>query len=151
LNEVMVKNPSTSMITIPLEECTPLAVIPGNLSFTYSGLGIECVVVVVGEYYYSHKTKAIDKRMTKRKRGGVGASQETSERIIKWMAGPNPKENAIHAASALSAFVGANVISYYEVAEALDMSKVGVDEIEVAMDTIRDNVANDFKKEAMIA
>jgi len=29
-------NLSTSMITIPLEECTPLETIPGNLSFTYS-------------------------------------------------------------------------------------------------------------------
>jgi hypothetical protein len=60
------------MVTIPLEECTPLAVIPGNLSFTSLGLGIEGVVVVVGEYYYNHKTKAIEKRMTKRKRGEQG-------------------------------------------------------------------------------
>jgi hypothetical protein len=56
------------MITIPLEECTPLATIPGNLSFTSPRHGIECVVVVVREYYYSHKTKAIEKRTTKRKR-----------------------------------------------------------------------------------
>jgi hypothetical protein len=29
-----------------------------------------CVFVVVGEYYYSHKTKAIEKITTKRKREG---------------------------------------------------------------------------------
>jgi hypothetical protein len=79
----------------------------------------------------------------------VGASHETSERNIKWKAGPDPKENAIQAASTLNAFVGANVMLVYEVAEALDMSKARVVELEVSMDTIRDNVASEFRKEAM--
>jgi hypothetical protein len=42
-----------------LEECTPLATIPGILSVTSTRLEIEGVVVVVGNYYYNHKTKAI--------------------------------------------------------------------------------------------
>jgi hypothetical protein len=75
----------------------PWQAIPGSLSLTSPGLGIECVVVVVGDYYYSHKTKSIEKRMTKKKREGSGASQDTSERNIKWKAGPDPKENAIQA------------------------------------------------------
>jgi hypothetical protein len=114
--------------------------IPSNLSFTSPGLGIECVVVVVGEYYYNHKTKAIEKRTTKRKREGSGTSQETYERSIKWKAGPYPKENAIHETSSLNAFTGANVMSVYEVREALDISKERVVELEAAMDTIKDNL-----------
>jgi hypothetical protein len=37
------------MVTIPLEKCTPMATIPSNISFTSLGIGIKCVVVVVGE------------------------------------------------------------------------------------------------------
>jgi hypothetical protein len=67
LNQVVVTNPITSMVTIPLEECTPLATILGNISFTSPGLGIECVVVVVGDYYYNHKTKAIEREPKREK------------------------------------------------------------------------------------
>jgi hypothetical protein len=69
-----------------------------------------------------------------------------SERNIKWKAGPDPKENVIHATSTLNVFTGENVMSVYEVAEALDMSKERVVELDVSMDTIRDNVASEFIK-----
>jgi hypothetical protein len=48
-----------------------LASILGSFSITIPGLGVECVVVAVGEYYYRHKTKYPEKRTSKRKRGGV--------------------------------------------------------------------------------
>jgi hypothetical protein len=93
INTNVTTNPDISMVTVPLEECTPLAAIPGSFSLTSPGLGVECAVVVVGEYYYSHKTKSIEKRTAKRKRGGV--STDIVERNIKWKAGPDPKENVI--------------------------------------------------------
>jgi hypothetical protein len=43
--------------------------IPGNLSFSSQVLNLDDVVVAVGEYYYSNKTKGIEKRKNKRKRG----------------------------------------------------------------------------------
>jgi hypothetical protein len=45
IDTTMVMNLDTSMVTIPLEECTPLATILGSLSLTSPGLGIECAVV----------------------------------------------------------------------------------------------------------
>jgi hypothetical protein len=71
------------------------------------------------------------------------------ERNIEWKACPNPKENAMHASSFLTVFIGANVMSVYEVAEALDISKERVAKLYVSMDTIRDNVASEFRKDAM--
>jgi hypothetical protein len=75
----MKKTPDTSILIIPLEECTPMASIPGSILVTSTGLGIEGAIVVVGEYYYSHKTKAIEKRTTKRKREGTDTSHGTTE------------------------------------------------------------------------
>jgi len=48
-----------------------LVAILGIFSLISPGLGVECAVVAVGEYYYIHKTKAIEKRTAKRKIGGV--------------------------------------------------------------------------------
>jgi len=117
----VVMNPANSMVTFPLEECTLLTTIPGIILFTSPGLGVECVFVAVGEYYYSHKTKSIEKRDSKRKKGE--ASQEKTKRSVRWKAGPNPKENSFQIASILRTFVGANSMSIYEMAKTLDMSK----------------------------
>jgi hypothetical protein len=48
---------------------------------------MDNVVVVVGEYYYIHKTRAIERRINKRKRGEYTLKKEPSERSIKWKAG----------------------------------------------------------------
>jgi hypothetical protein len=63
-------------------------------------------------------------RMTKRKREGTDTSHGKAERVIKWKAGPDPKDNAIQAASTLNAFAGENVMLVYEVAEALIYNKI---------------------------
>jgi hypothetical protein len=55
------------MVTIPLEGCILVPTIHGNLSIISPGIGIECVVVDIGEFYYRHNTKAIEERTTKRK------------------------------------------------------------------------------------
>ena len=66
-----------------LTECTPLAPIPGNISYTSQELGLDDVVVNVGGYYYSHKTRAIERRINKIKRGEFVPNKEPFERIIK--------------------------------------------------------------------
>jgi len=76
-------------------------------------------------------------------------SHEISDRSIKWKEIPDPKENKIQESLTFNAFIGANVMLIYEVEEALDMSKERVVELEASMDTIRDNVANEFRKESM--
>jgi hypothetical protein len=118
-----------------------------SFSLTSPGLGVECAVVVVGEYYYSHKTKSIEKRDAKRKRGG--AIQDTTERNIKWKAFPNPKDNVIQTTSILNDFVGANSMSVYEMAEALDIAKLIITELEDSIDTIKNTISDEFRKEAM--
>jgi hypothetical protein len=60
--------PNVSIVNIPPQECTPLMAIPGNSTFSSQVLNLDDVVVSVGEYYYSNKTKGIEKRSNKRKR-----------------------------------------------------------------------------------
>jgi hypothetical protein len=86
LNRAVVTNPNANIVTILIEECTPLATIPGNISYTSQELGLDEVVVVVGDYYYSKKTRDIERRTTKRKRGEVTLKQESTEMSIKWKA-----------------------------------------------------------------
>jgi len=57
--------------------------ISGNLSFSSWVLNFDYVVVVVGEYYYGDKTKGIEKRERKRKRGDTTVSQPSTKRIIE--------------------------------------------------------------------
>jgi hypothetical protein len=61
-----------------------------------------------------------EKRTPERKIEKVDTSSETSKRSIKWKAGPDPKNNAIHTTSKLSAFLGVNIVSVHEVVVALD-------------------------------
>jgi hypothetical protein len=70
-------SPNTNFFDTPIEECISLVTIPRILSVTYAGLGFEGAVIVVGEYYYNHKTRAIKKRTSKRKREKVDTSHET--------------------------------------------------------------------------
>jgi hypothetical protein len=58
-----------------------LVAIPGSLSVTSVGLGFEGVVIVVGDYYYNHKMRAIEKREPKRKREKVDTSHETLKEV----------------------------------------------------------------------
>jgi hypothetical protein len=54
-----VENPNASIVSIPIEEFTPIEVIPVNISYTSQELGLDEVVVVVGDYNYIHKTMTI--------------------------------------------------------------------------------------------
>jgi hypothetical protein len=122
------------VVGIPIEECTPLASILGILSLTSEGLRFEGVVVTVGYYYYNHKTRAIEKRAPKRKRGKIEASQDVPERNIKWKVGPDAKDNALQVASVLSAFAGVNIVSVHEVTVALDDAKSRIAELEMTLE-----------------
>jgi hypothetical protein len=51
---------NTNMINTPIEEFTPLVTILGILSLASEGLGFEGAIVIVGDYYYSHKISAIE-------------------------------------------------------------------------------------------
>jgi hypothetical protein len=57
----------------------------------------------------------------------------------------------IQTTSTLNAFTGANVMSMYEVAEALDISRTRVVELEASMNTIKERLASEFKKEVDMA
>jgi hypothetical protein len=66
--------PSIGIIDIPTQECTPLMAIPSDFSSSQV-LKLDEVVVVVGEYYYNDKTKGVEKRSRKRKRGDTTLNQ----------------------------------------------------------------------------
>jgi hypothetical protein len=78
--------------------------IPGNSTFSTEVLNFDGVVVVVGDYYYNDKTRSIEKRSNKRKRGESTNTQSSIGRVIEWKAGPDPEDNAIQETSTLHAF-----------------------------------------------
>jgi hypothetical protein len=120
--------------------------IPGILSVTSTGLKIEGAVVAVGDSYYIHETRAIEKRTIKRKREGTNTIHGSSERVINWKKGHGPKYNALQKASTLNAFVGANFLSVYDVTGSLDTAKTRIVEIEANMRIIKDTLTNEFRK-----
>jgi hypothetical protein len=56
VDAIVIVNLENDIIKHPIEECTPLASIPGILSLTFEGLGFEGAVVIIDDYYYNHKT-----------------------------------------------------------------------------------------------
>jgi hypothetical protein len=125
--------------------------IPRNFSYSSQVLELDNVVVVVGEYYYNNKTREIERRSNKRKRGEYSLSQEYFERNIKWKAGQTLRKMKYIIASSLNAFAGANAMSVYELGEALDISRARVVELEGALNTIKDSLDDEFRKEANTA
>jgi len=67
---------------------------------------------------------------------------------MRWKPGPDPNDNALQASSTLNSFIGANVMSVYEVKTTLDTTKERIVELEASIDTIKEDVASEFKKEA---
>jgi hypothetical protein len=132
-----VTNPSESIVTIPVEECTPLADIPKKKSYNSQVLELDDVVVVVGEYYYTNKIMAIDRRTNNRKRGESSIKKESYDKNIKWKASLDPKENKIQTTLALNGFVGENAMSLYELGEALDISRTRLVELEETLNKIK--------------
>jgi hypothetical protein len=102
--------------------------IPGNSTFSSQVLNLDDVVVSIGEYYYSKKSKWIEKRSTKREETIV--IQSSTKRVIEWETGPDPKENVIHIASALHAFAGVNAMSIFDVAMTVDTAQAKITELE---------------------
>jgi hypothetical protein len=52
-------------------------------------------------------------------------------------------------ASTLSAFVGVNIVSVHEVAGALDTTKSRVTELDTSLETIKDTMESESRKEAL--
>jgi hypothetical protein len=101
---------------------------------------LDQVVVAVGEYYYSNKTKLIEKRSNKRKRGETDIIQGYSKRSIEWKAGPDPKYNSIQNYASLNAFVVEIVMYVYELVSTLDTLQVKVVELEEELRTQKENI-----------
>jgi hypothetical protein len=57
------------------------------------------------------------------------------------------KDNSLQEASTLSAFVGVNIVSVHEVAVALNAAKSKVAEMEKTLETIKEVMASEQKKE----
>jgi hypothetical protein len=117
-----------------------------KLTFSSQVLNLEDIVVVVGEYYYSHRTKGIEKRSHKRKRGDTTRSQSSTKRFNEWELGSDPKENSIHATYVLHAFAGENTMSIYEVTIALDTAQAKIVELEKKLSTQQEGISVEFLK-----
>jgi len=120
--------------------------IPSNLTFSSQVLNLDDVVVIVGDYYYNHRTKGIEKRSHKRKRGDTTSSQSSTKRVIEWKAGSYPEENVIQVAFMLHVFAGSNAMSIYKVTTALSTARAKTVELEKELKTKKDNIYFEFFK-----
>jgi len=93
--QVIPSTPNLGIVNIYPREYTPLTVIPGNSTFSSQILSFEGVVVVVGDWYYDDRTKSIERRSNKIKRGDSFKPISSTRRIVEWKAWPNHEENAI--------------------------------------------------------
>jgi len=103
--------------------------------------------VAVGENYYINKTKGIEKRSSKSKRGETSLNQESTKRYIERRVVPYHKDNAIQIVSTLNAFVGENAMFLYPLVSALDTSQTIVVELEEALRIQRNKIIVEFKEE----
>jgi hypothetical protein len=138
--------PETDLINTPIKECTPLYSIPRILLIISIGLGFEAELFVVGDYYYNHNTREMDKMTLKRERGKVYLSRETPERNIKGKFGPGLKDNEIQAASVLGDFADVNIVSVHKVAGELNVVKYRINELETILETIKGAMSSEYRK-----
>jgi len=110
-------------MNIPLSEYTPIISIPQDSSLSSQALNFEGYVVAIGDYYLENRTKSIENRSVKIKRGEDTKSKSYAGRILEWKVGPNPEENVVQAALALNTFTGLNASSVLEVTNALNISR----------------------------
>jgi hypothetical protein len=62
----------------------------------------------------------------------------------------NPKENFIQTSFALNVFAGENAIFVYEIAATLETSQAKVAKLYRVLNTQRDEITDEFEKEASI-
>jgi hypothetical protein len=83
--------PNLGIVNIPPQEYTPLNAIPGDSTFSSQVLNFEGTVVAIGDYYYDDRTKSIEKRSNKRKRGESTKSRSSTGRVLEWKLGLTQK------------------------------------------------------------
>jgi hypothetical protein len=75
--------PNLSIVNVFPQEYTPLTSIPGNSTLFSQILSFEGVFLVVGDYYYDDRTKSIEKRSNKRKRGDSAKPRSSTGRVVE--------------------------------------------------------------------
>jgi hypothetical protein len=125
---------------------TPINAIPSDSSLSSQALNFEGTVVAIKDYYYDDRTKSIEKRSNKRKRGESTKSRSYVGRVVEWKVGPDPEENVVQEASALHAFTGMNASSILEVTNSLSMTKTRITELETKLKNVKDKLTSEFKK-----
>jgi hypothetical protein len=132
--------PSTKTIgnvNIPPLEYTPISSIPGDSSLSSQALNFEGYLVAIGDYYFNNRTRSIEKRSMKRKRGEESNSNSHEGRILKWKVCPDPKENIVQVASMLNTFTGLNASSILEVTNSMNIFRTLVIELETKLKDVK--------------
>jgi hypothetical protein len=137
------------IMNIPPLEYTPISSIPGDSSLSSQALNFRRICSSIGDYYFDNKTRSIEKRSSKRKRGEDSKSKSHAGRILEWKVGPDPEENAVQAASTLNTFAGLNASSVLEVTNALNTARTWVTELEIELKDVRDQFDIDVQEFVM--
>jgi hypothetical protein len=83
--------PNFGIVNIYPQEYTPLTVIPGNSTYSSQILSFDGAIMAIGDYYYDDRTKSIEKRLNKRKRGDFAKLRSSIGRFVEWKVGLDPK------------------------------------------------------------
>jgi hypothetical protein len=138
-------------VNIPPLEYTPISSIPWDSSLSSQALNFEGPVVSIGDYYFENRTRSIEKRSAKRKRGEDSKSKSHAGRILEWKVRPDPEENTVQAASVLNSFAGLNASSFLEVTNALNISRTRVIEMETELKDVKDQFNIDVQEAVSVA
>jgi len=138
--------PNLGIFNITPQAYTPINVILGDSSFFSQDLNFEGTIVAIEDYYYYDRTKSIEKRSHKRKRGESTKSRSFVGRVVEWKVGLDPEENVVQEAFALLDFAGLNASSILEVTSALSTSKTRITEVETKIKNVKDELTSKFKK-----
>jgi hypothetical protein len=138
-------------VNIPPPEYTPISSIPRDSFLSSQSLNFEGSVAIIGDYDFDKRTRSIEKRSTKRKRGEDFKSKSHVGRILEWKVGPDPEENAVQEASVLNTFAGLNASSVLEVTNSLNISRTRVIEMETELKDVKDQFNIDVQEAASVA
>jgi hypothetical protein len=153
LNETQ-NSPATlnvGIINIPPQECTPLMAIPGNLSFSSQVLNFDDVVVAVGEYYYSDKTKGIEKRKERGKEGIQLSANHQPKELLNGRQGLIPKKIPSKLPLLFMHLQGKIPCLCMTWLASLDTTQAIIVELENTMNTQKDDITIEFEKGVKIA
>jgi hypothetical protein len=102
--------------------------------------------VSIVDYYYDGRTKSIEKRSNKRKRGESAKSRSSTGKVLEWKVGLDLEENFFQAAYSLHEFSILNSSYVLEVTNGLSTTRNRITKLEAELKIVKDNLTVEFEE-----